>query len=51
MYTGTIKWFDFKNGYGFIDNDEGGIILLHYNAVRSRDYCRVHSGRRINFDI
>lgn len=51
MYKGTIQWFDYQNGYGFIENDEGGVIYLHYSAMSSHDYYRLHEGQRINFEI
>lgn len=51
MYKGTITWFNYQKGYGFIENDEGGIIFLHYSAIRSQDYYHIHEGQRIYFDI
>lgn len=51
MSTGTIRWFDYQKGYGFIENDEGGIVYFHYGVMKEIDYYRLWEGRRVNFDF
>jgi CspA family cold shock protein len=48
---GTIQWFNYEKGYGFIDNDEGGIIFVHYSAFKDKDYYQLQEGQRVNFDV
>jgi CspA family cold shock protein len=49
--TGTIRWFNYQKGYGFIENDEGGIAYFHYSAMKENDYYRLWEGQRVKFDV
>ena len=51
MSKGTIRWFDYQKGYGFIENDEGGIVFFHHSVMKEIDYYRLWEGRRVNFDV
>ena len=51
MSKGTIIRFDYDKGYGFIDNDEGGFVYVHYSAMKGEDYYRIREGQRVNFDV
>ncbi len=48
---GTVIQFNYDKGYGFIDNDEGGVIYVHYSAIKGDDYNRLMEGQRVNFDV
>ncbi len=51
MAEGKVKWFNEKKGFGFIENDEGGDIFVHYSAIQGAGFRTLHEGQRISFDI
>jgi len=51
MSTGTLIWFNYQKGQGFIENDEGGMVIVHYSAIEKEDYYRMEEGQRVNFDV
>jgi len=52
MATGTVKWFDNKKGYGFIEPAEGGKdIFVHITAVEQAGIDRITEGQKISYDL
>jgi CspA family cold shock protein len=51
MATGTVKWFNEKKGYGFIQQDEGGDLFVHYTAVIGTGFKTLMEGQRVQFEI
>jgi len=51
MATGTVKWFNEKKGYGFIQQDEGGDLFVHYTAVVGTGFKTLMEGQRVQFEI
>ena len=51
MPSGTIKWFDEKKGYGFIENDDGGDIFVHHTGIQGSGFKTLSDGDRVSFDI
>ncbi len=35
MTEGTVKWFDAKKGYGFIETEEQGDVFVHFSAIET----------------
>ncbi len=51
MVQGTVKWFDAKKGYGFIEQDDGGDIFVHYSAIEDEGFKVIHEGDRVEFEV
>jgi len=49
--TGTVKWFNEKKGYGFIQTDEGSDVFVHYSAIQSAGFKTLNEGQRVVFDV
>lgn len=51
MAEGKVKWFNEKKGYGFIENDEGGDVFVHFSAIQGAGFKTLHESQRVSFDI
>lgn len=52
MATGTVKWFNEAEGYGFITPDDGGDDLFaHSSAVYSNGFRSLCPSQRVRFDV
>jgi CspA family cold shock protein len=49
--TGTVKWFNGTKGYGFIEQDSGGDIFVHYSAIVGDGYRNLEEGQRVEFTV
>lgn len=51
MAVGTVKWFDVRKGFGFIEMEVGEDIFLHFSAIQSEGFKRLEQGENVEFDI
>ena len=51
MAIGKVKWFDAKKGFGFIEQEGGGDVLVHYSNVGRDGLKTLEDGDRGKFDI
>ncbi len=52
MPTGTIKWFDDRKGFGFIEPDGGGEdVFVHFSALQGEGYKTLEEGQQVQFEI
>lgn len=51
MAKGQVKWFDNKKGYGFIENDEGEDIFVHYSNISIDGYKTLEKGELVEFEV
>ncbi len=51
MATGKVKWFNEAKGFGFITNDEGGDVFVHYSSIQGSDFKTLAEGDSVSFDI
>ena len=51
--TGTVKWFNDQKGFGFIEQDEGGDVFVHYSAIISIQpgFRSLSEGERVEFTV
>ena len=51
MAQGSVKWFNNEKGYGFIAEDGGADVFVHYSAIQSEGYRSLEEGQRVEFDL
>lgn len=51
MTNGTVKWFNDTKGYGFISQDGGGDVFVHYRDIQSAGFKSLAEGDRVQFEI
>jgi len=51
LAEGSVKWFSEKKGYGFIEQDEGRDIFVHYSSINSPGFKTLAEGERVSFDV
>jgi CspA family cold shock protein len=49
--TGTVKWFNNSKGYGFIEQEDGPDVFVHYSAITGEGYRSLNEGQQVEFDI
>lgn len=51
MPKGTIKWFSEKKGYGFIEQEDGPDIFVHFSSINMSGFKTLSEGDQVSFDI
>jgi CspA family cold shock protein len=51
MATGTVKWFNDAKGFGFITQESGEDVFVHYSAIQGDGFRTLKEGARVEFDI
>jgi CspA family cold shock protein len=51
IYTGTVKWFDAKKGYGFIEREDGDDVFVHFSAIQDEGFKTLEDGEKVEFEI
>ncbi len=49
--TGTVKWFSRKKGYGFISQNDGPDVFVHFSAIQGEGYRNLEEGQQVEFSI
>ncbi len=51
MAKGTVKWFNTKKGYGFITQDDGNDVFVHYSAINEEGFKNLDEGQEVEFEV
>jgi len=50
MAKGTVKWFDCKKGFGFVVNDEGKDVFIHYTSIQVDGFKCLREGQVVEYE-
>lgn len=51
LANGTVKWFNDKKGYGFINEEKGRDIFVHFSAIDMPGFKTLSEGDMVMFDV
>ncbi|HIV81799.1 MULTISPECIES: cold-shock protein [Bacillales] len=51
MNEGTVKWFNGEKGFGFITQEQGDDVFVHFSAIQVDGYKTLEEGQKVNFDV
>jgi CspA family cold shock protein len=51
MATGQVKWFNDAKGYGFITQEGGEDVFVHYSAVQAQGFKSLAEGDTVEFEV
>jgi len=50
-FEGKVKWFNEAKGYGFIQQDNGTDVFVHYSSISNDGFKTLAEGQRVQFEI
>jgi CspA family cold shock protein len=48
---GKVKWFSNSKGYGFIEQENGGDVFVHYSAIKGDGFKSLDQGDKVQFEV
>ena len=51
MAKGTVKWFNDQKGYGFIAQEDGPDVFVHFSAIQAEGFKTLTEGQAVEFDV
>jgi CspA family cold shock protein len=51
MANGTVKWFNDRKGFGFIEQEDGQDVFVHHSGINATGFKSLHEGDQVTFDI
>ncbi len=51
MLQGTVKWFNESKGFGFIEQEGGKDVFVHYSAIQGSGFKTLNEGDKVEFEV
>ena len=53
MVNGTVKWFNSRKGFGFVESEEGGDVFVHFSGIKAEgdEFKTLNEGDKVTFDV
>lgn len=51
MPSGKVKWFNESKGFGFIEQDTGEDVFVHYSSIQGDGFKTLKEGQRVDFEV
>ena len=51
MANGTVKWFNDKKGFGFIESEDGTDVFVHFSGINTTGFKTLNDGDKVTFTV
>ncbi len=51
MAKGVVKWFNDSKGFGFIEQENGADVFVHFSSIQGDGFKSLSEGQEVSFDI
>ena len=51
MANGTVKWFNDRKGFGFIEQEDGSDVFVHFSGINGNGFKTLSEGDRVTFTV
>ena len=51
MIKGTVKWFNAKKGFGFLSDEQGNDVFVHFSAIKMEGFKVLEEGDAVEFEV
>ncbi|MBQ2981923.1 MAG: cold shock domain-containing protein [Lachnospiraceae bacterium] len=48
---GTVKWFNNQKGYGFISDEQGNDVFVHFSGIATEGFKTLEEGAQVEFEV